>query len=50
VDQGLGFALPMLIGTAGSLAVLVTAVLLGPETKGKVLSADIEVLKVAEVP
>ncbi len=50
VDQNLGFALPMLIGTAGSLVVLVLAVFLGPETKGKVLTADIEVIKVGEVP
>ena len=50
VDQGLGFALPMLIGTVGSLAVLVMAVFLGPETKGKVLTADIEIIKLAEVP
>jgi len=50
VDRNLGFALPMMIGTAGSLVILVMAVFLGPETKGKVLSADIEVFKLAEVP
>jgi hypothetical protein len=50
VDKGLGFALPMLIGTAGSLAVLVMAVFLGPEIRGKVLSADSEIIKLAEVP
>ncbi len=50
VDQKMGFAIPMMVGTAGSLVVLVIAVFLGPETKGKVLTADIEVLKMAEIP
>jgi len=45
VEQHIGFAVPMLIGTAGCLAVLIFAVFLGPETKGKVLSSDIEVIK-----
>lgn len=40
----------MTIGTARSLVVPVIAVFLGPETKGKVLTADIEVLKLVEVP
>jgi hypothetical protein len=30
--------------------VLIMAVFLGPETKGKVLTANIEVIKLAEVP
>jgi SHS family lactate transporter-like MFS transporter len=42
----MGFAMPMLIGTAECLAVVVLAVFLGPETKGKVLTADIEVIRV----
>ena len=50
VDQKMGFAIPMMVGTAGSLVVLVIAVFLGPETKGKVLTADIEVIKLAEIP
>ena len=50
VDKSMGFAMPMMIGTAGSLVILVIAVFLGPETKGKVLTADIEVIKVAEIP
>jgi SHS family lactate transporter-like MFS transporter len=45
VEQHIGFAMPMLIGTTGCLAVLVFAVFLGPETKGKVLTSDIEVIK-----
>lgn len=35
VDRGMEFALPMMIGTAGSLVVLIIAVFLGPETRGK---------------
>jgi len=50
VDQQMGFAMPMLIGTASCLAILILAVFLGPETKGMELSPDIEVLKAAEVP
>jgi MFS transporter, SHS family, lactate transporter len=45
VEHQIGFAVPMLIGTVGSLAVLVFAVFLGPETRGKVLTADLEVVK-----
>ncbi len=48
VDQDLGFAVPMMIGTAGSLVVLVMAVFLGPETKGRDLTANIEIIKLAE--
>lgn len=43
VDMKLGFATPMLIGTVGSLLVVIIAVFLGPETKGKKLTADLEV-------
>jgi SHS family lactate transporter-like MFS transporter len=49
INQNMGFALPMMIGTIGSLVVLVVAVYLGPETKGKVMTADLEVIK-AEMP
>jgi SHS family lactate transporter-like MFS transporter len=35
--QPLGFALPMLISTSGGALVFVVALLIGPETKGKVL-------------
>jgi hypothetical protein len=35
--------------TIGSLVVYVIAVYLGPETRGKVMTADLEVIKV-EVP
>jgi MFS transporter, SHS family, lactate transporter len=39
--QPSGFAIPMLVGTVGGALVFVVALLLGPETKGKVLEADI---------
>jgi SHS family lactate transporter-like MFS transporter len=35
--QPLGFAVPMLISTVGAAAVFIVTLLLGPETKGKVL-------------
>jgi MFS transporter, SHS family, lactate transporter len=49
VNQGMGFAKPMMYGTIGSLVVYVIAVFLGPETKGKVMTADLEVIE-AEIP
>jgi MFS transporter, SHS family, lactate transporter len=45
VEMKMGFALPMMIGTIASLAVVVIAVALGPETKGKTLTADLEIAK-----
>jgi MFS transporter, SHS family, lactate transporter len=50
VNQGMGFAKPMMIATMGSLVVLVIGVFLGPETKGKVLVADLEIFKQEEFP
>jgi SHS family lactate transporter-like MFS transporter len=46
VNQQMGFAIPMMYGTVGSLIVYVIAVFLGPETKGKVMTADLEVIEV----
>jgi SHS family lactate transporter-like MFS transporter len=40
---GLGFAIPMLIGTCVGAASFVIALLLGPETKGKILVPDLVV-------
>ena len=40
--QPLGFAMPMLIVTVAAEIVFIIALLLGPETKGKVLVSDIE--------
>jgi SHS family lactate transporter-like MFS transporter len=38
--------MPMMISTIFFLVLVVISVLLGPETKGKTLTADIEVTKV----
>jgi SHS family lactate transporter-like MFS transporter len=46
----MGFAMPMLISTSVFLLVVIISVLLGPETRGKHLSANLEVIKLAEVP
>jgi MFS family permease len=43
VDQKMGFALPMMYSTIGFLVLVSIAVLLGPETKGKQLTAELEV-------
>ncbi len=39
--QPAGFAVPMLVGTVGAAVVFVLSLLCGPETKGKILVADI---------
>jgi SHS family lactate transporter-like MFS transporter len=44
VNMGYGFAIPMLVLTSGALISFVISVFLGPETKGKVLIADLEIL------
>jgi MFS transporter, SHS family, lactate transporter len=44
VERHMGFAWPMMVSTMASLVVLVVGVALGPETKGKVLTADLEVI------
>jgi SHS family lactate transporter-like MFS transporter len=41
VDLGFGFGVPMLVGTMVGALSLVIALLLGPETKGKVLVPDL---------
>ncbi|HVZ06281.1 MFS transporter [Rhodopila sp.] len=50
INQGMGFAMPMMIATMGSLVVLVFAVYLGPETKGKELTAELQVFTREEYP
>src|SRR5690349_16048289 len=50
VNQGMGFAKPMLYGTVGSLIVYVIAVYLGPETKGMQMTADLEIFEKREYP
>ena len=42
IEQGIGFAWPMMISTMIFLALVVVFVLMGPETKGKVLTGDLE--------
>jgi SHS family lactate transporter-like MFS transporter len=43
VDLGWGFALPMLVGTTVGCASFVFALLLGPETHGKEMTAELQV-------
>jgi MFS transporter, SHS family, lactate transporter len=50
VQMGMGFAMPMMISTIFFLAIVIIAVLLGPETKGKKLTADLEIIKGAPQP
>ena len=50
VEMKLGFAVPMMISTMLFLVLVVIAVLLGPETRGKRFSADLEVIKAAPQP
>jgi SHS family lactate transporter-like MFS transporter len=50
VDLGYGFAMPMLVATSGGIISFIFALLLGPETKGKVMVADLEIIAAAEVP
>ncbi|MBV9861217.1 MAG: MFS transporter [Alphaproteobacteria bacterium] len=44
IEQGMGFAKPMLIGTSVGIVSFIIALLLGPETKGKVLVSDLELV------
>jgi MFS transporter, SHS family, lactate transporter len=50
VNQGMGFAKPMLYATVASLIVYVIAVYLGPETKGKQMTAELEIFGKEEYP
>jgi MFS transporter, SHS family, lactate transporter len=50
INTGVGFGIPMLIGTAGGLVSFILAVSVGPETRGKQLVADIEIFEAVEVP
>ena len=42
IERNMGFALPMMVSTTVFLVLVVIAVALGPETKGKRLIADLE--------
>ena len=48
IEMKMGFAMPMMVSTIFFLVVVIIAVVLGPETKGKVLTADLEVMKAAD--
>ena len=50
VDMGMGFAIPMFVSTSLAPVSFVIALLLGPETKGNALAADLEIIAVAESP
>lgn len=47
VEMKMGFALPTMISTMVFLVLVVIFVIMGPETKGKELTADLEVIKAA---
>ena len=49
VNQQMGFAKPMLYATVGSLIVYVISVYLGPETKGKEMTAALEIFEQDDV-
>lgn len=46
IEMKMGFAMPMLISTTVFLVIVIIAVALGPETKGKKLTADLEIAPV----
>jgi MFS transporter, SHS family, lactate transporter len=50
VERHMGFAWPMMVSTMVSLVVLVIGVALGPETKGKILTSNLEVFEKEEYP
>jgi SHS family lactate transporter-like MFS transporter len=50
VQRQMGFAVPMLIGTVGGLLSFVVTLFFSPETKGKTMEADLELIRLAEIP
>ena len=50
VQQHMGFAVPMLVGTVGGLISFVVTLFYSPETKGKSMVADLRILPIAEIP
>ncbi len=50
VNQGYGFAVPMMWGTMVFAAVVVLSILVSPETKGKELTPDLQVFEQEEFP
>ena len=47
-EMHMGFAMPMMVSTMVFLVLVVIFVLLGPETKGKEMTAELEVFQPAE--
>jgi MFS transporter, SHS family, lactate transporter len=47
-ERGMGYAMPMMISTMTFSVLVVIFVLMGPETKGKHLTADVEVFAAAD--
>ena len=47
-ERGMGYAMPMMISTMAFSVLVVIFVLMGPETKGKHLTADVEVFAAAD--
>jgi SHS family lactate transporter-like MFS transporter len=50
VQHHMGFAVPMLIGTVGGLISFVITLFFSPETRGKELVAELQLLPLAEMP
>ncbi len=50
VERHMGFAVPMVIGTVGGLISFVITLFFSPETMGKTMVADLEILPIAEIP
>jgi SHS family lactate transporter-like MFS transporter len=48
IEMEMGFALPMMVSTTLFLVLVAITVALGPETKGKRLTASLETLKAAD--
>jgi len=48
IEMKMGFAMPMMISTTIFLVLVIIFVLMGPETKGKHLTADVEVFAAAD--
>lgn len=47
-ERHLGYALPMMVGTIGFAVLVIIFILLGPETKGKEMTSELEVFAPAE--
>jgi SHS family lactate transporter-like MFS transporter len=44
IERGMGFAIPMLVGTVGGLVSFVITLFFSPETKGQVLVSDLQIV------